>query len=694
MSLNSPRMRWPYPTREDDPWFDKFEDFIRANDASGFAMREDRSIIWTGGGTLTWTLGTSTLDWTGTINVYSPIGAHLLQVEASSIAGWADGEMVYVVLTRQPLENITASLVKASQLPSTDNAMALAVRIGSVIYFRTGISLGDGDSSAGLAPVPGGGGADPNAIHDNVPAEIAGIAPKVAPTTSDLLVIEDAADANNKKRITVGTLPTGVDPAAIHDNVAAEIAGIAPKAAPIAADLIVIEDSAVGNIKKSVQVGNLPVPTHSASHQDGGTDEISVTDLSGLLADPQTPLGHHLTHESGGGDAVKLDDLATPDDNTDLDSTILRHGLLPKLGGGAVNYLRADGTWALPPGGGASVRAAPRILVGNGPNGDTGADCDFLDIGDCAGLAAAILASGPGNDVYIKPGTYDFGQVGSPVARIIIPAGVRVRGAGRKHVTIQTRTAAGDGRALLLGGDGAALEDLRVLSPEPVGLQTAGYGLVEVDSTDCELRRVDVEFDWTVTAASFNKVEMGLYVDGPFADFRMVDCKFLDVPKFYQEIPSSIMYGFFISGVGWADLRGIHVFGGDTGGAISDSPCEFHDMLFDEASAWSNIIGGRFIQDGTWPTARGLQAGANSHYISFTDLSFQVTGAAVCQAAIYTFFSDRSVIKGCRGDGKWTGNGFIRFDSSSDYNLAIANQFNGNAPSDIGSNNEFQHNIP
>jgi hypothetical protein len=50
--------------------------------------------------------------------------------------------------------------------------------------------------------------------------------------------------------------------------------------------------------------------------------------------------------------SIKLDDLATPDDNTDLDATIVIHGLLPKLGGGTTNFLRADGSWASPPGGG------------------------------------------------------------------------------------------------------------------------------------------------------------------------------------------------------------------------------------------------------------------------------------------------------------------------------------------------------
>ncbi len=65
---------------------------------------------------------------------------------------------------------------------------------------------------------------------------------------------------------------------------------------------------------------------------------------------------HATRHQSGGADAIKLDDLATPDDNTDLDATTGRHGLLPKLGGGTSNFLRADGTWAAPAGGsGANI---------------------------------------------------------------------------------------------------------------------------------------------------------------------------------------------------------------------------------------------------------------------------------------------------------------------------------------------------
>ena len=45
------------------------------------------------------------------------------------------------------------------------------------------------------------------------------------------------------------------------------------------------------------------------------------------------------------GRAPKLDDLATPDDNTDLNATTTRHGLLRKLSGSADEFLNGEGDW-------------------------------------------------------------------------------------------------------------------------------------------------------------------------------------------------------------------------------------------------------------------------------------------------------------------------------------------------------------
>ena len=60
---------------------------------------------------------------------------------------------------------------------------------------------------------------------------------------------------------------------------------------------------------------------------------------------------------------VKIDDLAAGDDNTDLDSSASRHGLLLKLGGGTTNFLRADGTWNAPSGGATINNATANELV-------------------------------------------------------------------------------------------------------------------------------------------------------------------------------------------------------------------------------------------------------------------------------------------------------------------------------------------
>lgn len=65
---------------------------------------------------------------------------------------------------------------------------------------------------AGYTPppsTPGGPGTDTTAIHDNVLAEISAVALKGTPASGDVLLIEDSVASNAKKRITVGSLPSG-----------------------------------------------------------------------------------------------------------------------------------------------------------------------------------------------------------------------------------------------------------------------------------------------------------------------------------------------------------------------------------------------------------------------------------------------------------------------------------------------------
>jgi len=99
----------------------------------------------------------------------------------------------------------------------------------------------------------GGGGTDANAVHVNVGSEINGIAAKATPTSSDLLIIEDAADSNSKKKITIGDLPATSDADAVHVNAANEITAITEKTTVASDDEFIIEDSADSGNKKSIK---------------------------------------------------------------------------------------------------------------------------------------------------------------------------------------------------------------------------------------------------------------------------------------------------------------------------------------------------------------------------------------------------------------------------------------------------------
>jgi hypothetical protein len=72
----------------------------------------------------------------------------------------------------------------------------------------------------------------------------------------------------------------GTDEAAIHDNVAGEIAAITEKASPIAADLLLLEDSVASNAKKKGQIGNLPfAKIDTGSYTGDGSTGQAITGL-------------------------------------------------------------------------------------------------------------------------------------------------------------------------------------------------------------------------------------------------------------------------------------------------------------------------------------------------------------------------------------------------------------------------------
>jgi hypothetical protein len=117
--------------------------------------------------------------------------------------------------------------------------------------------------------------------------------------TSDIAPLSMAAGA----AVDVSAL-TDFDPPAPADDVyfvifdATAVNQLVPNTIPISLGAFYFDVKPIG-------MGPAPA-AHHATHEDGGSDEIDVTDLSGLLADPQTPLGHNTSHELGGSDELDI----------------------------------------------------------------------------------------------------------------------------------------------------------------------------------------------------------------------------------------------------------------------------------------------------------------------------------------------------------------------------------------------------
>lgn len=75
---------------------------------------------------------------------------------------------------------------------------------------------------------------------------------------------------------------------------------------------------------------------------------------------------HGVNHQAGGTDGVKLDDLVAPDDNTDLNASITKHGLCPKGSNVTTEFLRGDNVFAALPSGSGEANTASNSASGTG----------------------------------------------------------------------------------------------------------------------------------------------------------------------------------------------------------------------------------------------------------------------------------------------------------------------------------------
>ena len=235
----------------------------------------------------------------------------------------------YVAAEHTPLDDAatTAGNVWSASKISAEIA-ATSAPVASV-FGRVGAVLAvSGDYSAALVSFsPDGDIAATDAqaaiveVRDDADTKIAAITFATLAELNALVTDATLDDASDPRPPTgaaagalAGTYPApsvvdGADGSAIHDDTAGEIAAVAVKATPIAADLLLIEDSAAANAKKRITVGSLPagggaLDTGSvihvdASYGDDGTGQADRADL------PFATVAAALA-VAGAGDVVKV----------------------------------------------------------------------------------------------------------------------------------------------------------------------------------------------------------------------------------------------------------------------------------------------------------------------------------------------------------------------------------------------------
>ena len=133
--------------------------------------------------------------------------------------------------------------------------------------------------------------------------------------------------------ITVSGTGGATDDDAIHDNVDGEIAAVADKATPVAADHLLIEDSAASNAKKDITIGS----------QEAALEGVmDLSDMQGSVSDGQIPSG--ITRDTEWDTVAEINTATTDNDVATLAGT---ETLTNKTLAAANNVIGADTAVAL-----------------------------------------------------------------------------------------------------------------------------------------------------------------------------------------------------------------------------------------------------------------------------------------------------------------------------------------------------------
>jgi hypothetical protein len=164
MARQTKLMKITFPSADEEPFTNAHQQGMVETDQIQYANSENGNLVWSGGGTVSWTAGTNTLTWDADIKLTAmTTGARFAVISAGSLL-LEDGEVAFFVMPRLMIADQVIQVVKSNRVFNVDarlnNLRLFVARIGDTLFFGNDGSMVDGDSGplfgGGLS---GGGGA-------------------------------------------------------------------------------------------------------------------------------------------------------------------------------------------------------------------------------------------------------------------------------------------------------------------------------------------------------------------------------------------------------------------------------------------------------------------------------------------------------------------------------------------------------
>jgi hypothetical protein len=156
MSDLTPQNSFPIPAEFEEPYYPVIKSYFLANDMATWALSENHNLIWSGGGTFSWSAVSGDLVWSAQVEIRSKTTAYATIIPGPPLPGGQvhlnDGEVAFFQLPRllvanqlvpAPLQVSPITLLPGVRLHDTK---IFACRIGTTVFFADGKSLKDGEA--------------------------------------------------------------------------------------------------------------------------------------------------------------------------------------------------------------------------------------------------------------------------------------------------------------------------------------------------------------------------------------------------------------------------------------------------------------------------------------------------------------------------------------------------------------------